>query len=332
MKSVVLGVWVPVDAASSMLPPASRPMGRAVHALAAEGIDVVFGDQMSGGRLVGVRATTDRWIAGEWAVDAVQDRYPSQSRPQGWLALHDDAAAAGIPVGNCRSLTLLCRDKVRCQEVLAADPSLRLPPIEVDPAQFAARLSDWGTAFHKPRFGALGAGVRQVRPGDDLPATAEGVVEGRPDPALLQWAVPPPDGVAGRVLRVLAQRSPEGGWWQHPAVMRESDADPVVNAARGARVGAADGVLSPDTLFAVRGAVSHVCARLSEAVGGELALELGVDIALDRDGQPWVLEVNSRSRGRLVVLDRIDPSRFRRAHLDALQRPLRTLAAMVRAG
>ena len=46
---------------------------------------------------------------------------------------------------------------------------IALPPVEADPLCFARRLRQWGAGFVKPRFGALGVGVRRVEPGDPLP-------------------------------------------------------------------------------------------------------------------------------------------------------------------
>jgi len=309
--------------------PRDRPMGRAAARLAEAGVPVVFGDQLEDGTGTGVRVESGRWVDVKVPVVAVQDRYPSQGRAARWEALHAAAKAAGIPVGNGRALTLLCRDKLECQAVLEQDPRLRLPPVSGEPAHFGALLERWGGGFLKPRYGALGVGVGRVGPGDALPDRLPSVVDGLVDPPLLQWPVPPPSGFAGRVLRVLAQRTldAEGtpGWHLLPPVLRDSVADPVVNAARGARVIPAEDDLSEDVLGDVRAQVLRVCARL-EAVGGDaFALELGVDLALDADQQPWVLEVNSRSRGRLGVLARRWPDRFEAAHRAAMVRPLHTL-------
>ena len=330
-----IGVWIPIDPDRPMPPPESRPMGRAALAARAEGLEVVFGDRWDGACLVGVVAEPGRWRATRAAVGAVQDRFPSQSRAPTWAQLHAGARAAGVAVGNGRAHTLTCRDKLRCQAVLEADGRLRLPPVEADPARFGERLAAWGGGFVKPRFGALGLGVRRVEPGMSVAARCEGVVPGRPDPTFVQWPVPPPAGFAGRVLRVLAQRAvrPDGGteWAQLPPVLRESSTDPVVNAARGARVLPAEDALSMVVLDDVRRAVAATCQRLETLDTSEaVALELGVDLALDDTLRPWVLEVNSRPRGRLGVLSKVDPDRFGPAHAAAMLRPWRTLAALSR--
>ncbi len=326
-----LMVWVPPGSPGAALGrPQDRPMGAAAQRLAEQGIGVVFGDQLHKGVAVGMRADGSRWVEVEVPVCAVQDRYPSQSRAQQWERLHSAATEAAVPVGNGRSLTLLCRDKLSCQAVLEEDPHVRLPPVCGDPALMAEQVSAWGGAFLKPRFGALGIGVRRVEPGDDLPTRLPGVVSGHTDPTLVQWPVPPPKGCAGRVLRVLAQREPDQSWTLLPPVLRESSDDPVVNAARGARVEPAEDALPVDIFDDVHDQVQRVCARLGAGHGH--ALELGIDLALDPDLRPWVLEVNSRPRGRLRVLARQWPGRFAEAHVDAMMRPLETLWAWSASG
>ena len=332
-----IGVWVPIDAEQPMPPPERRPMGRAALQARAQGITVLFGDRWEGPRLAGMVATEEGWVRCTRSVHAIQDRYPAQSRARQWNALHEGARQNGVPVGNSQALTWLCRDKLRCQRALDGDPTIRQPPVVADPDRFAHFQRQWGGAFAKPRYGALGAGVRWVTATEAVPPTLPGVVPGQPDPTLLQWPVPPPAGLSGCVLRVLAQRrDPTPGtdaWYLLPSVLRASVRDRVVNAARGATIAPAEDRLSPVVLDEVRHQVLATCTRLAGRAGdGGLALELGVDVVIDDHLRPWVIEVNSRPRGRLQVLAGADPERFEAARLAAMVRPWVTLARWARRG
>jgi glutathione synthase/RimK-type ligase-like ATP-grasp enzyme len=274
----------------------------------------------------GVVATAGRWLPVSGApLVALHDRYPSQRRTARFAAIQSERQ--GVPMGNPLELTLLCRDKLACQRVLQA-AGVPMPEVVDDPDAFQGALSRWGSGFIKPRFGALGTNVRRVQPGDVLPSTLEGVVPGRAEPTLLQRAVLPSAGFAGRALRVLCQRAPDGGWVQCPAVLRESRTDPVVNVARGAVVRVAADVLPDQTRDAIGTACATVCMALGEQPEGDWLVEVGIDLVLDADLAPHVIEVNSRPRGRLEVLAELDPTRFGTAHVQACGRPLRRLATL----
>lgn len=322
---VLIGVLVPTSPGAPSAPPEALPLGRAALALGEEGVDLLLAGMAEDGLLVGHRAVPGGWRPARGRPAAVYDRFPSQGRATQHQALL--AQLAGLPVGNPPALVVLCRDKLATQRALEA-AGLPMPAVEDDPDRFAAALDAWGAAFLKPRFGAMGAGVRRVVPGDPLPARLRGL-QAQDEPALLQRAVPPPPGLAGRSLRVLAQRAPDGAWVQVPAVVRESEEDPVVNAARGARVRLAEDALPPPALARVARMVDATCRALAATPGATHALELGVDLVLDPDDQPHLVEVNGRPNGRLERLSAQDPDRFGAAHLDAVTRPLRTLAAWV---
>lgn len=295
-------------------------MGRAALQLEAQEIAVVFGHRAEEGRLWGVRARPGAWVAVEGiAVAAVYDRFPSQSRPGAYRALV--LGLDPIPWANPRPLLELCTDKLRCQKHLEG---LAVPAIEGDPAAFGARLRRWGAGFLKPRFGSFGEGVRRVVPGDPLPARIP--VRGAPQPMILQRAISAPAPWAGIACRVLVQRLPDRSWRAEPPVARCHPSDPVVNAARGASV------VSLEQLAAGRSApvqrlALQVAERLSALEGGELLVELGIDVALDADHTPWILEVNGRPRGRLEALAQLNPGAHGAAHVEACARPLRFLAA-----
>ncbi len=320
-----LGVLVPTHP-GPLPPPEDKPIGRAALLLAAEGLHLVFGDSAEAGTMTGLEAVPGGWREVEHVpVRAVHDRFPSQRRARRYAELCE--ALDGVPLGNPSSLTLLCRDKLLSQRVME-DGGVRMPAVESDPARFEELLAVWGAAFLKPRFGALGVGVRRVVPGDGLATHVESVVPGATDPAILQRAVPPPVDWSGWSARVLCQRQPRGGWWFSEGVVRMSRTDPVVNAARGATVAHAPQVLPP----IVRDQLQEQCERAIQALAsqpsGDLLVELGMDLAIDDRGGCHVIEVNSRPRGRLEALAEAEPGRWREAHIEACARPLRRLARL----
>jgi glutathione synthase/RimK-type ligase-like ATP-grasp enzyme len=245
----------------------------------------------------------------------VHDRYPSEARRSSWEGLRE---ALGDPLfGNPPTLTLLCKDKLRCQHFLEG-AGLALPEVEGKPRMFDQRLRDWGTAFLKPRRGSRGDGVRRVRRVSALP----------PGDWILQRAVPPPGGVAGLALRVLVQRESSGDWWIGPAVARRSADDPVVNAARGAEVVLGSEAVSAACSASVRTQSLQVAAAFAAQPGGDRVVELGLDFVVDSCGLPHLIEANSCPRGRLLYLARQDPERWGAVHQSAIERPLRRLLAL----
>lgn len=323
-----IGVLVPVNPGAPP-PPESRPIGRAALALRRDGVLAVFGDQVevSGGQvwMTGLVAVPGGWEAAQVPVRALHDRYPSQRRAARYTEIL--SAKGALPVGNPPSLTMLCRDKVDSQHYLAAH-GVPMPPLVLLPSGWDDALAEWGAGFLKPRYGALGIGVRRVLPGDPLPEKVEGVVPGRLEPTILQRAVRPPAGWAGQSVRALCQRLPSGGWHLCPPAARLSRTDPVVNAARGAEVQPASDVLSAETMADIAAACRASCAALARHPDGGWLVEIGLDLAIDAQGRAHVIEVNSRPRGRLEALAALDPERFGDAHRDACARPLRFLAAV----
>ncbi len=310
------------------LPPEARPVGRAALELRGEGIGVVFGDQVVDGRMTGLCACPGAWEAvADVPVFALHDRYSSQTHPEAFQAVLDSAGA--VPVGNPAELTQLCRDKLACQRHLEGH-GYAMPEVEADPARFAAVLDRWGSGFLKPRYGALGRGVRRVVPGDDLPDEGEGAVLGVVEPLFLQRAVRPPAGWAGWSLRVLVQRMPDGDWTVATRVLRRSRKDPVVNVARGADVRPAEEVLAADSLRALDRLCVEVAWAMADHPWGRWAVEMGVDAVVDHRGGFHVIEVNSRPRGRLQTLAEKDPTRWADAHVEVCARPLRYLAQLSR--
>lgn len=288
--------------------PETVPIGRAALHLAAEGVDVVFGTAEGAQRPV-----AGGWRATEVAPIAVHDRYPSWSYPRAF-----ERARAGLrdlPWGNPLSFRDHCRDKVAFQR----GTQVAMPELVEDPTQFDAAVREWGSGFLKPRFGGLGRGVRFVRPGDPLPARLEGAVPGELEPSILQRAVPPPDGLAGLSTRWLLQRDVTGAWICAGAVCRVSRTDPVANVDRGAEV-LPETALEPRTRDAARSLVAAVCEELRDPQ----VCEVGLDLVIDPDGVPHLIEANSRPGGRLRALG---PA-WDDAHVQACARPLRYLCQL----
>lgn len=319
-----LGVLVPPLAPSPPAPHAPPPpLLRAALALRDDGIELVFGHQLVGGVLHGLLADDRGLQPVAERPRALYDRFPSQGRATDWSAMRQQRA--GLLWATPPELTLLLRDKLRSQRAMEAQ-GLAMPELEDDPRRFASCLAAWGAAFLKPRFGSLGAGVLLVHPGDPLPDSIAGL-QGRPEPALLQRAVPPPAGRAGRCLRVLMQRRPDGSWWQAPGALRESASDPVVNAERGAQVIDLHAALPPSAVRAAQRLAEHAGRALAALPEGDRLLEVGLDLVFDDRDQPHLIELNGRPRGRLERLARQAPDAFSAAHQLALVQPLRTLAA-----
>jgi glutathione synthase/RimK-type ligase-like ATP-grasp enzyme len=293
-------------------PPESLPLGRAALTLESEGIAVVLGGRVEDGVGIGLRARPGGWVDAQLPVDCAHDRFPGWTWPEAWTAAH--AGLAGRPVGNPRWLTELCRDKLACQRALEA-AGIPCPTVEASPTRFAERLQEWGSGFLKPRHGSLGQGVSWVRPGDGTPARSDAA----DDNNLLQRAILRDDPLA---LRVVVQRDADG-WIALPIVARRSD-DPVVNVERGATACLAREVVDPPTLAACEELAHEAAAALLAVGDGTHAVEMGLDLVLDRTGRPWVIEVNPVPRGRLRVLAAGDAG-IAAAHEAACLRPLRAM-------
>ena len=321
-----VGVLVRGHGEEPTLAPEQRPIGRAALQLADDGIDVVFGDEVRDGRLWGFRAVPGGWSLAEGVpLLAVHDRFASQTYPGHFQRILEQTSK--VPFGNPLALTQLCRDKVETQRWLG-ERGVAMPAIETDPSLFGATLERWGVAFAKPRYGALGKGVRQVSRGDSVATHVVGAVDGVLEPVFLQRAIAPPAGWAGVSLRLLTQRTTSGDWLIVSWIMRRSREDPVVNVARGAEVSDARQHLTPVVLRQVQARALAVAEVLSTHPASESLVELGIDLVLDLDDTPHLIEVNSRPRGRLEVLASTSPEQYADAHAEACARPIRRLWAL----
>ena len=69
-------------------------------------------------------------------------------------------------------------------------------------------------------------------------------------------------------------------------------------------------VLAPSTAAAVSALAARVTTVLDTLPEGRWGVEVGVDLVIDREGAPWLVEVNSRPRVRAEALAAADPGRF----------------------
>jgi len=290
--------------------PHTQPIGRAALALA-DRLTVLIGSTVESGELIGHIATPQGWRAHRARPHAVIDRFPSFSRPQAYQALLHGLGS--VPILNPPRLTALLRDKLRTQHALYG---LGMPPVCSRADHFGLLLQEWGSAFVKPRFGSFGRGVHRVH----SPPPARAIVDHVDQPLFLQRAIAPPHGYGGVALRILVQRLPDFSWRAYPPVARHHPTDPVVNRARGARVGSAHDLFGLD--------IAHRAQDLALAVAQRFptALELGVDAVLDPQLQPHLIEVNARPRGRLQALALQQPERFGALHALATTTPFETAA------
>ena len=112
-----------------------------------------------------------------------------------------------------------------------------------------------------------------------------------------------------------------------PGVARVSKTDPVVNVSRGAVALPAEDVLSTQARQSVHTMIEVATSRLAAQPAGDLLLEIGFDFVLDQSGAPWMIELNSRPRGRVELLGSQWPERYGKAHLEAVTAPIRYLAS-----
>lgn len=325
-----IGVLVPVHP-GPVAPPHLRPIGRGALRIVRGGGEVVFGDRLRGDSLLGHRLTLKGWESGQFRVDALYDRFPSQSRPREFSAILK--AQGALPMGNPLSFTELLRDKLDFQALMEST-GIVMPEVVSDPLAFEDALDAFGRGFLKPRYGGRGRGISLVTPGDRLPAWGEGAVPGVEEPLFLQRAIDPPEGWAGVSVRVLLQREPEeeGRWIVVSNVVRRSRTDPVINVHRGAEAAPAATVLSPFLCLQLEDAAQAVAEALGGVADIDLATEMGVDLVLNAQNIPVLIEANSRPRGRLEALAIAYPEAYALPHIEACARPLRYLSWWVERG
>lgn len=328
MSPIVVAVLVP-PIHSNAPSPKNFPIAKAIQDLSSEGVITVFGFKLN-------HQNNTVWINGKTIknnafnditskVNIIHDRFPSQIRHSHFKTLQ--AAADTTPWGNPYSTTLLCRDKLRCQHLLE-NKGIRMPEVIDDHKQFDEALHEWEYGFMKPQFGALGKGVRAVYPNGHIPLSVEGVVPNQLEPTILQRGIKPPSGWAGMSVRQLMQKDINGSWIARTAVLRRSKEELVVNVARGAEAVPAIDFLPTDTVSEITRQSLLACSILDSEPNGTYNVEFGLDFVIDPEYTPWLIEVNSRPRGRLEYLAATNPDRFVGEHEASCIQPIRYLASL----
>lgn len=327
---IAIGILVPPIKSMVQLD-SLNPMESALNLLDSSQILTVFGSSLFvNNNTVWMKGTTimnDRKINVFRQIDAIHDRFPSQGRFQHFKTLYD--IGKNIPFANPYQSTLLTRDKVGTQRLLEQH-GCRMPTLITNPDLFVEALQDWGDAFIKPQYGAFGQNVQyiQAQNAPIIPKSLEGLVAKQMEPTILQKAVRPLKGWAGLSVRQLAQRLPGGSWILRPPVLRCSTDDPVVNVARGAEAIPAEDMLSSACITEIKQQSLLACHVLSQQENGHLNVEFGLDFVIDQDECPWLIEVNSRPRGKLAELARKDPARFQKIHQESMVAPIKFLASL----
>ena len=111
-------------------------------------------------------------------------------------------------------------------------------------------------------------------------------------------------------------------------MLRCSTDDPVVNVSRGARAIPAVDMLPTYTIESIQQQSIAACNILDSEPNGLYNVEFGLDFVIDPNYKPWLIEVNSRPRGRLEYLAATDSDRFLSEHEAACVQPIRYLASL----
>ena len=72
----------------------------------------------------------------------------------------------------------------------------------------------------------------------------------------------------------------------------------------------------------------HIGELINTLECGRYALECGIDFVIDNEYRPWIVELNSRPRGRLEYLAQAKPDQYGEEHIEALAQPIRCLATL----
>lgn len=225
-------------------------------------------------------------------------------------------------------------DKWHVNEVLDRDGEARrfLPAtLQASPRHLRELLLSMRAVYVKPRAGFAGRGIMRVeRLARDRyrviritgaravgrVTTWSGVARlvGRKalqQPAIVQQAIELPS-IRGRNfdLRAMVQKNERGAWRLTALVAKLASPGNITTHIRtGGEAQFVEPILTQVFgLFAaevrqdVEAAVLTVAASLERGLGEELG-ELGMDVAVDREGRPWILEVNAKPGRKVFELN-----------------------------
>lgn len=219
-------------------------------------------------------------------------------------------------------------DKARMHSLLLRSPEVadHLPLTEwYDPDELERRLDNGATVILKPRVGSVGKGVARVKPAGRLVlfTTEHGTrvfthkqlrrylsTIARPKTLLLQQYIPLAR-MHGRPfdLRVPVQRDENGRWVVAGIVAKVAARHPfLTNLAQGGRAVPAtvalDVAFAPEFTETILADVRRLAVHVAEAVAKRFpeAADLGLDVGVDEQGKPWLIEVNTRDQ-RITFLE-----------------------------
>jgi len=301
-------------------------------ALARDGIDPEEG-LVSGYRFVS--SPRESWVSGRFPLpQVIFRRYGARLG-----GLYEPLRNLGVHVFNERLF-----HKGEAWDWMAADPRLRphLPetvPVK-DAGSVESMLQRYPAVYIKPVWGSLASGVLRVRRLDDgrgfelaaagrEPVACPDLLEMRsrltpllPRPGIVQQGLTLAEAGDRLVdFRVILQKDGSGSWTVPGIVGRcGTERLHVSNMATGGFPTAVDDVLGllfgshPHVLFRRKEELARLALAVGEAVdrSGLLIGDLGLDLAYDLNGHPWIIEANNRDPDHNIAWEAANWPKFYR--------------------